>query len=124
MGDDEWFRVNGTSGGTLANDSYESSYENAKESSWQLRYDHDFASLGVPGLTLMTRYIHGTNVHNTSTDDGTEFGRESELAYVVQDGTLKNLSVRWRNSTIRRDWGKTNTFDENRLIVSYPFKLL
>lgn len=30
-GDDAWMRVNGTSGGTLANDSYNSSYDNAKE---------------------------------------------------------------------------------------------
>lgn len=124
MGADEWFRVNGTSGGTLANDSYNSSYENAKEKSWQLRHDYDFAGLGVPGLTLMNRYIHGDNVHNSSTDDGTEWGRESELAYTIQSGPLKTLNVKWRNSTMRRDWGKTNSFDENRLIVSYPLNLL
>ncbi|PWU27866.1 outer membrane porin, OprD family [Pseudomonas sp. RW407] len=124
MGDDEWFRVNGASGGTLANDSYNSSYENAKERSWQLRHDYDFAGLGVPGLTLMNRYIHGSNVHNASTDDGTEWGRESELAYTVQSGPLKTLNVKWRNSTMRRDWGRTNSFDENRLIVSYPLDLL
>ncbi|WP_371367108.1 OprD family porin [Pseudomonas sp. QL9] len=124
MGDDEWFRVNGTSGGTLANDSYNSSYENAKEKSWQLRHDYDFAGLGVPGLTLMNRYIHGDNVHNSSTDDGTEWGRESELAYTIQSGPLKTLNVKWRNSTMRRDWGKTNSFDENRLIVSYPLNIL
>ncbi|CDF84210.1 outer membrane porin [Pseudomonas knackmussii B13] len=124
MGADEWFRVNGTSGGTLANDSYNSSYENAREKSWQLRHDYDFAALGVPGLTLMNRYIHGDNVHNSSTDDGTEWGRESELAYTIQSGPLKTLNVKWRNSTMRRDWGKTNSFDENRLIVSYPLNLL
>ncbi|MEK1943173.1 MAG: OprD family porin [Pseudomonas sp.] len=124
MGDDEWFRVNGTSGGTLANDSYNSSYESAQEHSWQLRHDYDFAALGVPGLTLMNRYISGDNVHNSSTDDGSEWGRESELAYTVQSGTFKSFNVKWRNSSMRRDWGSTNSFDENRLIISYPFKLL
>ncbi|SDI17188.1 OprD family porin [Pseudomonas panipatensis] len=124
MGKDEWFRVNGTSGGTLANDSYNSSYENAKERSWQLRHDYDFAGLGVPGLTLMNRYIHGNNVHNSSTDDGTEWGRESEVAYTIQSGTFKSLNFKWRNSTMRRDWGKTNSFDENRLIISYPLSIL
>lgn len=124
MGEDEWFRVNGTSGGTLANDSYNSSYENAREKSWQLRHDYDFVALGVPGLTLMNRYIHGDDVHNSSTDDGTEWGRESELAYTVQSGPLKTLNVKWRNSTMRRDWGKTNSFDENRLIISYPLNIL
>ncbi|KPW20790.1 Outer membrane porin, OprD family, partial [Pseudomonas amygdali pv. aesculi] len=54
-GDDAWMRVNGTSGGTLANDSYNSSYDNAREKSWQLRHDFNFAVLGVPGLTLMNR---------------------------------------------------------------------
>ena len=124
MGESEWFRVNGTSGGTLANDSYNSSYENAKERSWQLRHDFDFVGLGVPGLTLMNRYIHGDNVHNSSTESGTEWGRESELAYTVQSGPLKTLNVKWRNSTMRRNWGKTNSFDENRLIISYPLNLL
>ncbi|EGH05541.1 OprD family outer membrane protein, partial [Pseudomonas amygdali pv. aesculi str. 0893_23] len=62
-GDSAWMRVNGTSGGTLANDSYNSSFDNAREKSWQLRHDYDFAALGAPGLTLMNRYISGDNVH-------------------------------------------------------------
>ncbi len=49
--------------GTLANDSYNSSYDNAQEKSWQLRHDYNFAAVGVPGLTLMNRYISGSNVH-------------------------------------------------------------
>ncbi|WP_085677469.1 MULTISPECIES: OprD family porin [unclassified Pseudomonas] len=124
MGDDEWFRVNGASGGTLANDAFGSSYESAQERSWQLRHDFNFVVLGLPGLTLMNRYIHGDNVHNASTQDGTEWGRETELAYVVQSGPLKALNVKWRNSSQRRNWGSTNSFDENRLIVSYPLNLL
>jgi porin-like protein GalP len=124
MGDDEWFRVNGASGGTLANDAFGSSYESAQERSWQLRHDFNFVVLGVPGLTLMNRYIHGDNVHNASTQDGTEWGRETELAYVIQSGPLKALNVKWRNSNQRRNWGSTNSFDENRLIVSYPLNLL
>jgi hypothetical protein len=31
--------------------------------------------------------------------------------------------VRWRNSSMRRDYNN-NEFDENRLIVSYPISLL
>jgi hypothetical protein len=122
-GDSAWMRVNGTSGGTLANDSYNASYDNAKEKSWQVRHDYNFAALGVPGLTLMNRYISGDNVHTATTSDGKEWGRESELGYTVQSGTLKNLNVKWRNSTIRRDFSN-NEFDENRLIVSYPISLL
>ncbi|MCF5103061.1 outer membrane porin, OprD family, partial [Pseudomonas proteolytica] len=40
----------------------------------------------------------------------------------VQSGVAKNLNVRWRNSTLRRDYS-TLEFDENRLIVSYPLSL-
>ena len=122
-GDDAWMRVNGTSGGTLANDSYNSSFDNAQERSWQVRHDYNFAALGVPGLTLMNRYIKGDNVHTATVDDGKEWARESELAYVIQSGALKNLSMKWRNSTMRRDYS-TNSFDENRLIISYPISIL
>ncbi len=122
-GDDGWMRVNGTSGGTLANDSYNSSFDNAKERSWQLRHDFNFAGVGIPGLTLMNRYISGDNVHTATVSDGKEWARESELAYVIQSGSLKNLSFKWRNSTMRRDYS-TNAFDENRLIISYPISIL
>ena len=122
-GDDAWMRVNGTSGGTLPNDSYNSSFDNAKERSWLVRHDFNFVSVGVPGLTLMNRYIKGDNVHTSTVDDGKEWARETELAYVVQSGTFKDLSLKWRNSTMRRDYS-TNSFDENRVIVSYPLNLL
>ncbi|UST60139.1 OprD family porin [Pseudomonas moraviensis] len=122
-GDSAWMRVNGTSGGTLANDSYNASYDNAQERSWQLRHDYNFAAMRIPGLTLMNRYISGDNVHTGTITDGKEWGRESELGYTVQSGTLKDLNVRWRNSTMRRDFSN-NEFDENRLIVSYPISLL
>ncbi|QQE90648.1 OprD family porin [Azotobacter chroococcum] len=122
-GDNKWLRVNGTSGGTLANDSYNGSFDNARERSWQARYDYDFASLGMPGLTLMTRYIKGTNVHTGNIDDGEEWNRETQLSYVVQSGPAKDLTLRWRNSTIRRDWGANNKYDEQRIIVQYPLSL-
>ncbi|PTT29290.1 OprD family porin [Pseudomonas sp. HMWF021] len=122
-GNSAWMRVNGTSGGTLANDSYNSSYDNAQERSWQVRHDYNFAALGIPGLTLMNRYISGDNVHTGTITDGKEWGRESELGYTVQSGTLRDLNVRWRNSTLRRDFSN-NEFDENRLIISYPISLL
>jgi hypothetical protein len=122
-GDNAWMRVNGTSGGTLANDSYNSSYDNAKEKSWQVRHDYNFAAVGVPGLTMMNRYISGDNVHTGAITDGKEWGRESELAYTVQSGTFKNLNFKWRNASMRRDYS-TNEFDENRIFVSYPISLL
>ncbi|AWY44080.1 outer membrane porin, OprD family [Pseudomonas putida] len=122
-GDTAWMRVNGASGGTLANDSFNSSYDNPQEHSWQVRHDFNFVTVGIPGLTMMNRYLSGDNVHSGAITDGKEWGRESELAYVIQSGALKNLSIKWRNSSIRKSFS-TNEFDENRLFVSYPISLL
>lgn len=120
-----WQRIAGTSGGTLANDSYGWSYDMEGEKSWQVRHDYDFAGWGVPGLTVMNRFIEGSNVHSgTTVTNGEDRGRETELAYVIQSGTFKSLSVRWRNSTLRRNYGNTNSFNENRLIFNYPLSLL
>lgn len=122
-GDSDWMRVNGTSGGTLANDSYNASFDHAGERSWQLRYDYDFAAAGLPGLGFMTRYISGDQVDTASGSDGKEWVRESELAYTVQSGTFRNLSLRWRNSSLRSNFS-TSEFDENRLILNYSLPLL
>ncbi|UVJ46659.1 OprD family porin [Pseudomonas sp. LS1212] len=122
-GDSGWMRVNGTAGASLANDSFNASYDNARERSWQLRHDYNFVGLGIPGLTLMNRYISGDEVHVGGITDGKEWGRESELAYVIQSGPFKNLSMKWRNSTLRRDFSSLE-FDENRLIFNYAFSVL
>ncbi|WP_223517017.1 OprD family outer membrane porin, partial [Pseudomonas sp. GL-B-19] len=55
--------------------------------------------------------------------DGTEWGRESELAYTIQSGPLKSFNVKWRNASIRKSFS-TNEFDENRIIINYPISLL
>ena len=121
-GDTKFMRVDGTSGGTLVNDGFTNSYDNPQERSWQVRHDYNFAGLGIPGLTLMNRYVSGNNIHAGGRNDAEEWGRESELAYTIQEGTLKNLSIRWRNSDVRRDVGAD--LHENRLIINYPLSLL
>ncbi|ALN17831.1 OprD family porin [Ectopseudomonas mendocina] len=121
-GDTKFMRIDGASGGTLVNDGFTNSYDNPEERSWQVRHDYNFAGLGIPGLTLMNRYVSGFNIHTGGRTDAEEWGRESELAYTFQEGTLKNLSVRWRNSDVRRDVGAD--LHENRLIINYPLSLL
>lgn len=92
------------------------------EKSWQLRYDYNFAAIGIPGLTFMTRYLNGDDVERVGGDnDGKEWERNMDIAYVFQDGPLKNLGVKWRNATSRSNFG--NDLDENRLIVSYTVGL-
>ncbi|MGX1126673.1 outer membrane porin, OprD family [Pseudomonas sp. FFUP_PS_473] len=91
--------------------------------SWQVRYDYDFAALGVPGLSFMTRYTDGRHAKTASVDNGREWERDTDIAYVVQSGPLKNVSLRWRNVTFRSGNGLTNAVDENRLIVGYTLAL-
>lgn len=98
-------------------------FTRAQEDSWQLRYDYDFAALGVPGLTFMTRYVDGRNVKTATRDDGREWERDTDLTYVLQDGPLKGLSLRWRNVTFRSGNGLTTDVDENRLILGYTLAL-
>jgi len=122
-GDSAWMRIAGTNGSFLANSSYQGYYDNPNERSWQLRYDFNFVAVGLPGFTFMTRYLAGDGVKSAATVNGTERQRDSELAYVVQSGALKGLDLRWRNSTLRRNWGNTDSYDENRLIINYPISL-
>ncbi|MBU3055302.1 OprD family porin [Pseudomonas indica] len=96
-------------------------FANRDERSWQVRYDYNFAGVGIPGLTLMTRYISGDNVNLGGGSEGKEWERNTDIAYVFQDGPLKNLGVKWRNATVRSNFG--NDLDENRLIVSYTLPL-
>ncbi len=97
-------------------------FANADERSWQARYDYNFAALGVPGLTFMTRYLSGDNITLASGNEGKEWERNTDIAYVIQDGPLKNLGMKWRNATVRStNFG--NDLDENRLILSYTLAL-
>lgn len=99
------------------------------ERAWHGRYDYDFAALGIPGLTFTFRYVTGDNVDlqrvsgrkaaqaRARGSEGREWERTTDIAYVVQGGPLKNLSLRWRNATARSNYAEGA--DENRVIVSY-----
>ncbi|HUE91793.1 OprD family porin [Pseudomonas sp.] len=121
-GDTGFAYINGTDP-FLVNYVQISDFANKDEKSYQARYDFNFASIGIPGLTFMTRYLTGDNVdRGRSVSEGKEWERDTELMYVFQDGALKNLGVRWRNATVRSNFA--NDIDENRLIVSYTLPLL
>ena len=97
-------------------------FANADERSWQARYDFNFASVGVPGLTFMTRYIRGDDARIAGSDErGGEWERDIEFKYVVQNGPLKDLYVRVRNASFRSDFARDA--DENRVIVGYTLPI-
>ena len=98
-------------------------FANPEEKSWQARYDYNFAALGIPGLTFMTRYLKGDNFMRAGGVEGTEWERNTDIGYVFQSGALKNLGVKWRNGTYRSN-GSGNDIDQNRFIVSYTLPLL
>ena len=98
----------------------------AQERSWQLRYDYDFKAIGINGLSFLTRYVNGDHVKVPGSDqEGKEWERDSELKYVIQTGTFKDVSLRLRNATYRTNYEKfARDVDETRLIVSYNFSVL
>ncbi|WXL24542.1 OprD family porin [Ectopseudomonas mendocina] len=97
-------------------------FANADERSWQARYDFDLASIGIPGLTFMTRYISGDDAQIAGSNKrGSEWERDSEIKYVVQSGPLKDVYVRLRNATFRSDFARDA--DENRIIVGYTLPI-
>ena len=55
-GDTGFAYVNG-SDAYLVNFVQINDFANKDERSWQARYDYNFAALGIPGLTFMTRYL-------------------------------------------------------------------
>jgi len=99
-------------------------FANREEQSWQVRYDFNLAAAGIPGLTFMTRYIHGDGIElGAGKPTGTEWERDTDITYVVQGGSLKNVGVKWRNSSLRmKHFG--SDLDDNRLIISYTLPLL
>ncbi|MFP5498120.1 MAG: OprD family porin [Gammaproteobacteria bacterium] len=99
---------------------YEFAYTD--ERSWQVRYDYDFVALGIPGLTTTVRYITGNNVTTGAGYEGKDHERDLDIGYVVQSGTLSGLGIRVRNVMARSNY--RSDIDENRLILSYTWKLL
>ncbi|MFW0757773.1 OprD family porin [Pseudomonas sp. H11T01] len=106
-----------------------STFALANERAWMMRYDYDFAALGFPGLTFNVRYVKGDQVDparissvkartlRASGGEGEEWERTTDLSYVIQSGAFKNISLRWRNATMRSNF--VDAADENRVIVGY-----
>lgn len=119
-GDNAFPYING-SNPNLVNFVQVNDFAEAGQRSWQMRYDYDFASLDIPGLTFMTRYTSGEDAKLAGGGHGKDWERNIELQYIVQSGALKNVGLRWRNATYRSSYARD--LDENRLIVSYTLPI-
>ncbi|WP_235978992.1 OprD family porin [Zestomonas carbonaria] len=112
-------------------------FNSPKERSWMLRYDLDMETFGIPGLTFMTRYGRGSDVDYSNANgvymrrdengnpltDQKRWERDIEAQYVVQSGSLKDLSFRLRQATTRATAFESD-LDEVRLIIEYPLQVL
>lgn len=98
-------------------------FTKADTDAWQARYDYDFAALGLPGLTFMTRYVKATGIDAQGTTNGHEWERDTDLVYVFQEGPFRGLDIRLRNAAFRASNGLTGDVDENRIIVGYTLPL-
>ena len=125
-----WLNQGDGSSNYTITDSQIQKFGRAGERTWQARYSYDFAKVGVPGLTAGAVYLRGNNIdtYNASkvqTNDGaTEWERDITVAYVVQEGALKNLGFMWKNAMWRNTIAGQRNQDENRVIVSYSIPLL
>ncbi|MGP3789387.1 OprD family porin [Pseudomonas sp. B392_1p] len=111
----------------LANSVQRSDFNSYDEKSWQARYDLDMAAFGVPGLSFMARYVHGSDAKTATTDNGKEWERDIQVRYVFQDGPAKDLNLRIRQATYRSSDGVyygSPSIDEIRLIAEYPLSIL
>ncbi|MCV4188096.1 OprD family porin [Pseudomonas aeruginosa] len=122
IGNDAFPVLNGYTPPYVANLMTIQTFTRPREKSWQLRYDHDFAGLGLPGLNFMTRYVQGRDIdRGAGRADDNEWERNTDLSYVIQSGPLKSVALKWRNVTYRSRYGAD--MDENRFIVNYTVKL-
>ncbi|UZZ09469.1 OprD family porin [Ectopseudomonas mendocina] len=106
-----------------------SEFINPNERTWQVRYDYDFAGVGVPGLKGMVRYLKGSDIELSPALGGkglSESSRDLELSYTVQSGSFKGVSLRVRNAHYRNDFAPTAAFrdgNETRINIDYTLAL-
>jgi imipenem/basic amino acid-specific outer membrane pore len=117
------YGIDGNSSMVTANTVQISDFNQENERSWQLRYDLNMTSYGVPGLYFMTRYLSGDNFTVASGGTGKEWERDVEMRYIVQSGTAKDLSIRLRQGTSRTADIVNGSMDDTRLIIDYPISI-
>ena len=102
---------------------------NAKERTWQIRYDYNFTAVGVPGLTAMIWHMRGDNIELPERMGGSGlYERESQaqVTYVIQSGPLQGLGFKVRHSWYRNNFTQAASFRDNndlRVNILYTWKL-
>jgi hypothetical protein len=118
-----WLNQGDGSTASFMTESMIGKFQRAGETTWQVRYGYDFATVGVPGLSFMGMYESGSNIR-TPTGDKSEWERNLTVSYVFQQGPLKNLSIALRHASLRTEVTTQRDSDEHRVIISYPLSIL
>ncbi|MCG8531423.1 MAG: OprD family porin, partial [Desulfovibrionales bacterium] len=96
------------------------------EKSWQGRIDYSFAGLGIPGLSIMTRYIRGEykdiDINSGRDRKRREWEWSSDLKYSFRQGNLAGLTITLRNAVVRGD-NKNSAGNDFRFIVNHTLPL-
>ncbi|MBB6286281.1 imipenem/basic amino acid-specific outer membrane pore [Pseudomonas sp. SJZ103] len=119
----------------LADSVQYSDFNGPGERSWQMRYDLDMSTFGVPGLSFMARHIRGSGIDGTHTPGNSaytgfygandqEHETDAEVKYVVQSGPAKKLSFRLREALHDGDASTGGHLVQTRLITEYPLNIL
>ena len=136
-GDDDFDYLRQSDSIFLDNSIQYSDFNSPKEQSLQLRYDLNMQSFGIPGLSFMTRYAKGWDADYSNANsvymrrgadgaplqDQKRWERDIEAKYIIQAGSLKDMSFRVRQATTRATAFESD-LDEIRLIVEYPLQIL
>lgn len=139
FGDEYFDYVWESTGNYMANSLY-SDYNGPNEKSWQVRYDLDFAPLGVPGLSMSLWHAKGWSIdgshyrgdrkgRNTGynvrgLDNASHAENGLMLAYVAQSGWLERSVFRTIVYNHRAEGGQVDgSYDEVRLVINVPVKI-
>ncbi|GAC1031668.1 OprD family porin [Pseudomonas sp. No.21] len=136
-GDDDFDYLRQSDSIYLDNSIQYTDFNSPKERSWMVRYDLNMEAYGVPGLSFMARYGKGTDADYSNANDvymrrddagnpltdQKRWERDIEAKYVVQTGSLKDMSFRIRQANTRATQYESD-LDEFRLIVEYPLSVL
>ncbi|OLS63595.1 Porin-like protein NicP precursor [Pseudomonas putida] len=128
FGDSAFPYIAGGEPSVLSDGTMSADFVNPRERTWAVRYDHDFAGIGLPGLTGMVRYLHGDSIDLPALGGSrlTESSKDFELAYVVQSGPAKGLVLRIREAFYRNQQGAASSFrsdNETRINIDYTLKI-
>ncbi|WP_339533157.1 OprD family outer membrane porin [Pseudomonas mucidolens] len=127
----------------LANSVKFADFNGANERSWQARYQWSGKDIGLAGLSISARYVRGSDIDGTHAPQGGAYNpfdgsgyrpqqgrggkhweRDLDVAYVVQSGAARGLSLSMAHVTHRANAAQGGPdIDRLYLIVEYPLDL-